>query len=138
LHGVVPLPFLAGDGEILLRDLGHALLDGAEILGRERALVRKIVVEAVFDHGPDRDLGVWKELLHRVGEQVRGRMADHLEALRIALGDYRDARVRRDPMAEIHELAVDFRAERGLRKTWPDRGRDLPGRHRLVEIPARS
>ena len=51
-----------------------------EILGRERALVREVVVEAVLDHRADRDLRVGKELLHRVGEQVRRRMAQHVEA----------------------------------------------------------
>ena len=65
----------------------HLRLDRREVLGRERPLVREIVVEAVLDHRADRHLRVGKQLLHRVGEQVRGRVAQDLEALGILVGD---------------------------------------------------
>ena len=51
--------------------LGHALLDRLHVLGRERALVPDVVVEAVLDHRPDHHLGVRVQLLHRVPDQVR-------------------------------------------------------------------
>ncbi len=86
---------LRDDGLVLLRELRHLRLDRREILGRERPLVRKIVVEAVLDHRADRHLRVGKQLLHRVGEQVRGRMAQHVEAVGILVGDDRE-RSRRD------------------------------------------
>ena len=57
------------------------LLDRREVLGRERALVREVVVEAVLDHRADRHLRVGKQLLHRIGEQVRRRVAEDVEAL---------------------------------------------------------
>ncbi len=59
------------DLDVALRDFGHALFDRGEILGRERPLVGKVVVEAVFDDRTDGDLRVGEQLLHRVGEQVR-------------------------------------------------------------------
>ncbi len=62
----------------------HALLDGGEILGREGPLVREVVVEAVLDHRADGDLRFGKELLHRVGEQVRRGVADDVQALGVA------------------------------------------------------
>ena len=72
----------------------HALLDRREVLGRERPLVGEIVVEAVLDHRADRDLRVGKQLLHRVGQQVRGRVADDVEALGVLVGDDRERRRR--------------------------------------------
>ena len=42
-------------------------------------LVRE-VVEAVFDHRADRDLGVGEQFLDRIGQQVRRRMADEVQA----------------------------------------------------------
>ncbi len=87
--------------QILRRDLRHALLDRGEVLGRERPLVGEIVVEAVLDHRADGDLGVGEQFLHRVRQQVRGRVADDLEPLRIPVGDDADARRRDRPDAEV-------------------------------------
>ena len=66
--------------QVLLRDLGHALLDRRQVLRRERTLVREVVVEAVLDHRADRHLRVGEQLLHRVGQQVRRGVAQDLEA----------------------------------------------------------
>src|SRR5687768_18062868 len=51
------------------------LFRSSQILGRERTLVREVVVKAVLDHRADRDLGLGKQLLYRLGEKVRGRVA---------------------------------------------------------------
>jgi hypothetical protein len=66
---------LAHDRLVELRELGHLLLDRGKVLGRERALVGEVVVEAVLDYRSDRDLRIGKKLLHRVGEKVGGRVA---------------------------------------------------------------
>ena len=34
-------------------------------------MVREVVIEAVINHRPNRDLSVWKQLLHCIGEQMR-------------------------------------------------------------------
>jgi hypothetical protein len=80
-------PDLARDREILLGQLGHALFDGRQVFRRERTLVGEVVVEAVFDHRTDGHLRLGEQLLDRVGQQVRGRMADDVEAVGILVGD---------------------------------------------------
>jgi hypothetical protein len=72
LDRLVARPHFARHAQIALRKFGHAFLDRREVLGRERALVRKIVVEAVLDHRPYCHLRVGKQFLHRVREQMRG------------------------------------------------------------------
>ena len=96
------------------------LLDRREVLGRERPLVREIVVEAVLDHRADRHLRVGEQLLHRIGEQVRGRMADDVEAFGVLVGDDRDVGVAIDHVRRVDELAVDLAGERGLGETRAD------------------
>ena len=56
--------------------------DRRQVLGREGPLVREVVVEAVLDHRADGHLRVREELLDRLRQQVRGGMADDLEAVR--------------------------------------------------------
>jgi hypothetical protein len=63
------------------------LLDGSQVLGRERALVGEVVVEAVLDDRADGDLGLGKQLLHRIGQQVRRAVADDLQAVGVLVGD---------------------------------------------------
>ena len=60
----------------------HLRLDRRQILGRERALVGEVVVEAVVDHRADRDLRVREQPLHRLRQQVRGGVAQDLQRLR--------------------------------------------------------
>jgi len=66
IHRVVALPFLARDDLVLLGQLQHLVLDGGQVLGRERPRVREIVVEAVVDDRADRDLGLGEQRLDRV------------------------------------------------------------------------
>ncbi len=120
-------------GLVLFRELGHLRLDRGEILRRERALVREVVVEAVLDDGADRHLRVGKELLDRVGEQVRRRMADHLEAVRILVGDDRDIGVGRHDERRVDELAVDAAGQRGLGEAGADRRGDRRRRRRAPD-----
>ena len=115
----------ARDRLVLLRELGHALLDRGEILGRERTLVREVVVEAVLDHRADRHLRVREKLLDRVGEQVRRRVADDVEALGILVGDDRECGVAIDRYDVSTTLAVDLAGERGLGEAGADRGGDF-------------
>ena len=72
--------------QIPFRNLVHALLDRGEIVGREGPL-GEVVVEAVLDHRSDGDLRVREKLLHRLRQEVRGRVAQDVDAFGIALGD---------------------------------------------------
>ena len=122
--------------------LGHLRLDRREVLGREGPLVGEVVVEAVLDHRPDRHLGVGEELLDRVGEQVRRRVADQVEAVGVLLGDDGQAIVVIDRVAGVDEPArgtlADPAAERGLGQAGADRRGDLLHRHRAGEFASGS
>ena len=65
----------------LLENRLHPLLDVGDVLGRERALDVEVVVEAVGDRRADPELGVGEEILHRLGHDVSGRVADDRPAL---------------------------------------------------------
>src|SRR2546430_13504809 len=44
---------------------------------------------SVLDRGPESDLGVREELAHRGGEHVGGRVAQHVQCLRVLVGEDR-------------------------------------------------
>jgi hypothetical protein len=72
--GVADLPA----GEVLPGpdDLLHLLLEGLQVLGREGSLRVEVVVEAVLDRRTDAEPGAGEELLHGLGQHVRGGVAD--------------------------------------------------------------
>ena len=67
------------DRPVLLDDVRHLLLDGDEVLGRERLRHEEVVEEAVVRRRADPALGVREELRHRRGQQVGGRVAVDLD-----------------------------------------------------------
>ncbi len=134
LHRVVARHERARDRLVLFGELGHFLLDRRQVFGRERALVREVVVEAVLDHRADGHLRVGKELLDRVREQVRRRVTEHFQALGILVGDDGDAGVAIDRERGVDELAVDLAGERGLGEAGADRRCDLGDGDRRVEV----
>ena len=117
LHRLVARHHLALHRQVLLRDLGHLLLDRGEVLRREGPLVGEVVVEAVLDHRADGDLRVGEQLLHRLRQQVRGRVAQDVERPRdSSVGDDRDLGVGLDAVAGVDQLAVHLAGERGARE----------------------
>ena len=105
-----------------------------EILGRERPLVRKIVVETVLDDRTDRHLRIGKQLLDRIREQMGGRVTQQVEAVGVAVGDDGEVRIAVDRERGIDELAVDLAGERGFGESGADRGGDLGDGDRRVEV----
>ncbi len=134
----------------------HALFDLREVgLGDDGALGKlEVVVEAVLDRRPDRDLDSLIQLHHGRGEHVGGVMADQRERRRpAALGDDRDARaVGQRPrqiahlgqvtgacatgacsvdaglsavQAGLSAIHTDLDRQRRARKPRPDRGRGV-------------
>ena len=93
----------------------------------------EIVVEPVLDHGTYRHLRLGEELLHRVGEQVRRRVADDLEPLPVLVGDDRDIRVGGYAVRGVHETVVDLAGERGFRQPRAYGLRHLAHRNRLLK-----
>src|SRR5690606_38397103 len=123
------------DHLVVLGDqLAHALLDRGHVLGRERALVPDVVVEAVLDHRADHHLGVRVELLDRVADQVRAGVADDLHALWILRGEDLQRGVAVDEVAGVDLAAVDLAGHGGLGQAGTDRTGDVHDRHRVLEL----
>ena len=76
---------LAGEGQVLLRQLAHPGLDLLEVLGREWRGLREIVVEAVLDGRADGDLDLGEDLRDGLGHQMRRRVAECRQRLRGAV-----------------------------------------------------
>mmetsp|Transcript_37514 Transcript_37514/g.87440 ORF Transcript_37514/g.87440 Transcript_37514/m.87440 type:complete len:538 (+) Transcript_37514:6674-8287(+) len=137
-HGVVARQHAANDLLVLLGQFGHLGLDRGQVLWRERALVGEVVVEAVVDDRADRDLGFGIELLDGVGQQVGRRVADHVQAVGILVGDDGKLSVVVDHVAQVDQLAVDLATERGLGQAGADAGGDIADRQRRRVLTARA
>jgi hypothetical protein len=61
-------------------------LDARQILGREGLVPREVVIEALFDAGPDGDLRPREESLHDARHHVGGIVADGFQRLRCLVG----------------------------------------------------
>src|SRR3989338_2700467 len=109
-HRLVARQHAARHRQIQPGDLRHALLDRREVFRRERALIGKIVKEAVFDDRPDGHLRIGKQLLHRMRQQMRG----------------------------IHQLAVHLAGQCGARQTRADTERNIGDSDRLRETALRT
>ncbi len=120
--------------EVGLRELVHLRLELREVFRRERPLEGEVVVEAVLDHRADGDLRFRVHRLHGLREQVRGGVADDLEAVRVLAGDDRERCASWSmTIRGVDELAVDRPASAALARPAPMLGSDLRPRSRLVE-----
>ena len=107
LQRLVARELHAAEGLVLLDDLGHAGLDALEVLGRERLLDVEVVVEAVVDRRPDRELRAREEVGDRLRHHVGGRVADDRAAL-VGIGrDRLHGRAVGHLAGEVHGLPVD-------------------------------
>ncbi|MDF2806871.1 MAG: uncharacterized protein K0S43_1817 [Cellulosimicrobium sp.] len=97
----------AAEGLALPDDPGHRLVEGLEVLGRERGLDVEVVVEAVRDGRADAQLRVGVDLLDGLGEHVRGRVPQHREAVGRVDGHALDHVAVGDGRVEVLEDAVD-------------------------------
>jgi hypothetical protein len=68
--------------------------------------VGEVVVEAVLDHRADRHLRLGKQLLHRVGKQVRRRVAQDLQAVGLLLGHDGQCVIGRDAVTQVNQLGL--------------------------------
>jgi hypothetical protein len=120
-------------GLVGLRQLGHARLDGRQVLRRECTLEGKVVVEAVLDHRPDGHLGAGEQLLDGLRQQVGRRVADDLQPVLVPAGDDRHLGVALDPVRGVHQAAAHAAGDRGLGQAGADIGGELGDRHGSVE-----
>ena len=103
-----------------LRDLGHFLLDRAEILGCERPADVKVIVESIFDRRAEPDLGLGKELPHRGRQDVRRGVAQHVEGLRVFVRQDRDGGAVVERALQIAHVAVHPDGECGFGQARTD------------------
>ena len=103
--------------------LAHLRLDRLEVgVGEADAVGEvEVVVEAVLDRRPDRDLHPRVELHDRGGEHVRGVVADEIEGvLAAAIGDDLERLVGLERQREVAQLPVLLDGQRGARQSRPD------------------
>jgi hypothetical protein len=79
LFRLVARPHFLREGFVAAYDLAHLLLDGREIVGRERLVSGEIVVEAVFDDRTDGHLRTGPQFLHSLRQHVGCIVADEFE-----------------------------------------------------------
>ena len=119
---------LAALGELLL----HLRLDPLQIGLGDRLRELEVVVEAVRDRRPDRDLDAGVEPSHRLGEQVRGRVPEDGKRVGIVLVPRRqdlDLLPVLERQAQVLDVPIRSKENRLLRELGADRGRRVaPGR----------
>ncbi len=103
---LVAAPDLLRERPVARHDLAHALLDGVEVFRRERRLAVEIVVEAILDHGPDRDLRAGVETLDGLGQHMSGIVADEGQGPRIVSRQEFDPGIGVERIAEIDDDPV--------------------------------
>ena len=84
----------------------HHAFDLQQVLRGEGPRHLEVVVEAVLDGRAEADPGAGKDLAHRGGEHMRGRMAQHLQRGGIAVGEDGDGGILLDGPGEIAHLAA--------------------------------
>ena len=78
---------LARVGEVLLHQLLHLLLDGFQVLGRERLLAVEVIEESGLGCRAVAQLGLGEEFEHGGGHQVRRRVAINFQRFGVAIGE---------------------------------------------------
>ena len=136
LERLVDRHVLAHEPLVGLHVLAHLLLDAREVrVGDRHALGKlEVVVEAVLDRRPDRDLHARIELHHRRRQHVRGVMADDVER---AVARRRDDLQRlpgHERTRKIAHLAVLAHRERGPRQPRTDRRGGIRAGRAVVEL----
>ena len=96
----------------------------------------EVVVEAVLDRRPDRDLGRRVEVLHGLGEHVRGRVAQHAQRILVADAQDPQARAVVQRQAQVAQLAVDLDGGRRRGELRADRARRVEARRAVGKARA--
>ena len=112
--GLVARPHLLGEGFVARDDLAHLLLDGVEVLRRERLVAEEVVIEAVLDHRADGDLRARPQALHGLRQHMGGVVPDQLQRARVLAADEFDLGVALDRVGEVREHAIERHRDRAL------------------------
>ncbi len=111
----------------------HALFDSRQVVRGERTLVGDVVIEAFVDDRADDHLRGWVQLLDRMANQVRARVANDLQPLLILGRDDLQAGIAGDQVAGVNQLAVDLAGHGGLGQAGTNGCGDLGYGNRMIE-----
>ena len=127
LPGLILADDPAAEALALLDDLAHLLLDRLKVVGAERLVHVEVVVEAVLYRRADAQLGLGEQVLHRLRHDMRGRVAQDGQAVRLVDGHRLDAVAVSQLVGQVTRFAVHPRGDRVLAGLVPV-GQHLAGR----------
>ena len=99
MDGLRARPFLAGDGFAAINDFVHPFFDHRQIRIGKRLVTGKIVIKSRGGHRPKRHLGIGEKLLHRLGHDMGGIMAQQSQSIGRFRGNNLDAGILVDSLA---------------------------------------
>jgi hypothetical protein len=105
----------ANEGLPLVDDALHGLLEGLDVVGGEGGVDVEVVVEAVAHGRADAEAGLGVSALHRLGENVSGRVPQHRQAVRRVHAHRLDGVAVGELMSEVTQLAADPGDDHGVR-----------------------
>ena len=120
--GLVPGDDAPFEGMVGTDDFAHALLDGLDLVRGEGLGNIEVVVEAVVDGGPETDTGIGDQFAHGGGQDMGGRVAQHAERFRVAVGEEAHGLAVGEGAVQVDDFAVDRRGEGGAGETRADLG----------------
>ena len=134
--GLLARPELLCEGPILRDDLAHRLVDGREILGRERLGAGEIVVEAVVDDRADRHLRAGPKRLHGFRHHMRGIMPDQFERAGVFARQELDPRIAIERVGKVRQHAVAHHRDGALQEARADGFGDVGAGEAGLELTA--
>jgi hypothetical protein len=140
LESLFEVVLVPDEGLVLLHDRPHFGIDPLEVVVAEMRPPGEleVVVEAVLYDWPDGVLGAGPEAAHRLGHDVRGRVADHLPSRRRVVGDDGDLGAVEQRGVEVHLAAVDRGDHGRLGEPGTDGEGEFGGRRALGQLPLRA
>lgn len=114
LDSLVTRPDFALNRKIVLRQFGHPQFDLLQIFRGKGPLISEVVIKAVLNNGPDRNLGFGEKLFDRESQQVSRRMTDHLKTVLISVRDDRERHITRNEVTGIDQTSIDSSGKRSL------------------------
>ncbi len=131
---------VADEGLVLLHDRPHLGVDAVQVVVAEVGPVRQleVVVEAVLDHRPDGVLGARPQPADGLGQDVGGRVAQHLPAGVGVGGDDGHLRPVGQRRLQVDLPAVHGGEDGGLGQAGADGLGQLNARRALGELPRRT
>ena len=121
---------------VLLDDLPHGGFDANQVVIAEVLAIGKleVVVEAVFDHRADCEVGSRPQAKDRLGEDVRRRVPEHLATRRRRWRQDLDRRPIGKHGAQVRLRPIDSDRQSVLGQPRPDRRGQVRTRRPLVEL----